>query len=102
MKKIEIILPSSGKRVVMREATGLDEWAASRKFLEKSDDEKKMEPFELIARCIEIEEQKVSGYEELLKLPSKDLEFLLLAYNRLNTLTQEEIKKLDNFFHKAA
>jgi len=101
MKVIELVLPSSGKKVKMREATGLDEWAASRKFLDKDENEKRMEPFELIARCVEIDGKRLSGYEEILKLSTKDIEFLMLAFNKLNTLTQEEVRRLDDFFQNA-
>ncbi len=95
MKKIELVLPSSGKRVTMREATGLDEFQASRKFLDKDDHEKAaLEGLEVLAKTVEIDGKQLNGYEELLTLPAKDIEFLLLAYNKLNRLSLQETKTL--------
>uniref|UniRef100_A0A7C6A8G2 Uncharacterized protein n=1 Tax=candidate division WOR-3 bacterium TaxID=2052148 RepID=A0A7C6A8G2_UNCW3 len=84
----------------MRECTGLDEFAAVRKFIGKAEDEKVYQPWEIIARCIvELDGSKgCKGYEELLKLSTKDLNVLLLAYNQLNTPTPEELKEIRGFF----
>jgi|GEM_PF-2079256 len=98
-KEIEFRLPS-GKKVKMRESTGLDQLAARRKFIGKSDDDKANIPWEEIALCIiEIEGLKsVKGFEQLLQLTNKDLTALLFAYNQLNTPTDEEMKDLKSFF----
>jgi len=99
MREIEFKLPS-GKKVKMRESTGLDQLAARRRFIGKSDDEKTNVPWEEISGCIiEIEGMKsVKGYEQLLQLSNKDLTALLFAYNEFNTLTAEEMKDLKSFF----
>ncbi len=90
----------SGKKVTMREMTGLDQLATIRKFIGKSDDEKDFKVFNDIALCIvEIEgKPKPKGYEDLLDLSNKDLTALLMAYNRLNILTPKEIEDLNDFF----
>lgn len=99
MKEIEFTLPS-GKKVKMRECTGLDEFTAGRKFIGKTEDEKIYQPWEIIAKCIiELDGAKgCKGYEELLKLSTKDLNALLLIYNNLNTPTSEELKEIRSFF----
>ncbi len=99
MKEIEFKLPS-GKKIRMREMTGLDQVTTIRKFIGKSDDEKDLKAFNDIALCIvEIEgKPKPKGYEDLLDLSNKDLAALLLAYNQLNTLTRKEIEELNGFF----
>ncbi|MGB3341328.1 MAG: hypothetical protein WBB37_07600 [bacterium] len=98
-KEIEFTLPS-GKKIRMRESTGLDQLAAKRRFIGKGDDEKANTPWEEIANCIiEIEGMKsVKGYEQLLQLTNKDLVALLFAYNQFNTPTEEEMKDLKSFF----
>jgi len=99
MREIEFTLPS-GKKVKMRESTGLDQLAARRRFIGKDADEKASIPWEEISSCIiEIEGMKsVKGYEQLLQLSNKDLTALLFAYNEFNTLTAEEMKDLKSFF----
>lgn len=99
MREIEFKL-SSGKKVKMRESTGLDQLAARRKFVGADADEKTNIPWEEISYCIiEIEGIKtVKGYEQLLRLSNKDLTALLFAYNEFNTLTAEEMKDLKSFF----
>lgn len=98
-KEIEFDLPS-GKKVKMRESTGLDQLAARRRFIGQSDDEKANIPWEEISNCIiEIEGMKsVKGYEQLLQLTNKDLVALLFAYNQFNTPTEDEMKDLKSFF----
>lgn len=99
MKEIEFKLPS-GKKVKMREMTGLDQVTTIRKFIGKSDDEKDLKVFNDIALCIvEIEgKPKPKGYEDLLDLSNKDMTALLMAYNQLNILTSKEIEDLNGFF----
>jgi hypothetical protein len=100
MKEIEFVLPSSGKKIKMRESTGLDELTARRKFIGKSEDEKANQPWELIAKCItSIDGEKPpKGFEDLLKLSTKDLNVLLLAFNNINLPTEQELKDLRGFF----
>ncbi len=100
MRKVEVTLPSSGKKAVVREATGMDEFAAARKFLNADEAEKNMENLEILARCTEIDGKPLGGYEELLRLPSKDISFLFLVFRRLNTLSNEEVQRIDDFFHE--
>ena len=99
MKEIEFKLPN-GKKVTMRELTGLDQVITMRKFIGKSDEEKEFRVWNEIALCIvEIEGlPKPKGYEDLLPLSNKDLAALLLAYNNLNVLTPKEIEDLKSFF----
>jgi len=99
MKEIEFKLPS-GKKVKMRESTGLDQLAARRRFIGKDEDEKAMMVWEEIARCVvEIEGiKKVEGYEGLLQLSNKDLVALLYAYNQINTPSTQEMEDLKSFF----
>lgn len=99
LKEIEFTLPS-GKKVKMRESTGLDQLAARRKFIGRDEVDKGMVVWEEISRCIiELEGvKKVDGYEKLLTLSNKDLTALLFAYNQLNTPTEEETKELVGFF----
>lgn len=99
MKEIEFPLPS-GKKVKMRESTGLDQLAARRRFIGKDEDEKNMLPWEEISKCIiKIEGIKqINGYEDLLPLTNKDLTALLWVYNQINTPTGEEMRDLKSFF----
>jgi hypothetical protein len=101
MKEIEFTLPSSGKKVKMRESTGIDELTARRKFIGKSEDEKINQPWELIAKCIvsiDGEKNPPKGYEDLLKFTTKDLNVLLLAFNNINVPNEQELKDLRDFF----
>jgi len=100
MKEITFKLPS-GKEVVMRESTGLDELVAAKKFTGKSDEDKVYQPWELIAKCIvklDNSDKSLKGYEDLLKLSTKDLQILLLAFNQINVPTEQELKDLRSFF----
>jgi len=103
IKPIPFTLPS-GKKIKMRELTGLDQVITIKRFIGKNQDEKEgFKTFDEIAQCIvEIDGmKKPQGYEDLLTLSNKDLTALLLAYNELNTLNPKEIEDLKSFFDSA-
>jgi len=101
MKEIDFTLPS-GKKVRLREWTGLDRLISLRKFIGKPEEEKN-EWFihELISQCIvslDGFDKPPKGYEELIKLSGKDLSVLILAFTELNTPTADELKEIRGFF----
>jgi hypothetical protein len=99
MKEIEFELPC-GKKAKLRELTGTDQINAYKKFIERPDKEKdSFQIWELIARCVEIDQKPIKSYEELLlQLNDKDLSILLLAYQQINMPSPEQIKRVTDFF----
>jgi hypothetical protein len=107
VKEFPFTLPS-GRRIVLRESTGLDELAAFRRCGTKPE-EQEHQQFELIASNVvggEVSAAKTGtvplgglsplspGYESLLSLPSKDRQSLPVLWNRINLPTAAEVQAL--------
>jgi hypothetical protein len=95
MNQFPFTLPS-GRRIVLRESTGSDEFAAFRRCGAKPE-ELEHQQFELIASnlvsCQGIPPE-LTGYERLVRLTSKDRQSLPYLWNRINLPTAAEVVAL--------
>jgi len=95
MKEFPFKLPS-GRRIVLRESTGLDELAAFRRCGTKPE-EQEHQQYELVAaNLISCEgiPLELTGYERLMRLTSKDRQALSVLWNKINMPTAAEVKAL--------
>lgn len=95
MKEFPFTLPS-GRKIVLRESTGLDELAAFRRCGTKPE-EQEHQQYELVAsNLISCEgiPLELTGYERLLRLTSKDRQALSVLWNKINMPSAAEVKVL--------
>ena len=92
MKEFPFTLPS-GRKIVLRESTGLDELAAFRRCGTKPE-EQEHQQYELVAsNLISCEgiPLELTGYERLIALTSKDRQALSVLWNKVNMPTAAEV-----------
>lgn len=95
MGKLKEFKLPSGRVIKMRPATGLDEYRALRKLLDRPEAEReRLMPLEIAAYCIEVDGKTLSGHEELLTWETRDLTAILTIYNELNSLKASDIAAL--------
>jgi hypothetical protein len=98
-KKLEGTLPASGLAFVLHEMTGADELAALRNLLGHTETERNnLLVLEQIALCLELSGKRCTGHADILTLPSRDLQLLVMLHTRLNAIDEEGIKLVADFF----
>lgn len=99
MRKLEGTLPASGRAFSLREMTGADELSALRALLDRPETERaNLIVLEQVARCLTLDGKPCSGHQDILALPSKDLQLLVMLHARLNAVDEEGARLLASFF----